>query len=173
MEQWQTTLIGSLGGFAAGLILEPIKFHLAVKFRRTRLRNDIYDHIGRVRYALLRYASATGEGAVSATEPLFHPKAFLCDVSTDLFDSAVENDKADLYSLPESSAFKLLYEKIRLIRAALEEQEESKARALAEAFESDLVRFAEERFLNPARLREGTRVHRRRLAARANSYYRS
>jgi hypothetical protein len=176
MDEWQKTLVGTLSGFLAGVLLEPIRFRTAAVLRRSSLKADLYNQLGRIRFALARYKELANEltGPPRHPDPLHDPLLMLQEVSADFFEYVFTNEKVALYGMPEYEAFKELYQTAAKIR---EEAGDSGApdhdlNSIIDKFNSEIERLMSEGILSPRRLNQATRAHRRRLAARINKYFR-
>jgi len=98
VDEWKKILLSSLGGFATGVIAQPIVFYITVFLQRAALKANLYNQLGRIRYALIRYQSLKSDSTVENKQAgiLNDPNWYLEQVSADFFDDIVQTQRSIL-----------------------------------------------------------------------------
>jgi hypothetical protein len=173
MEEWSKMFFSTLGGFAAGIISQPFNFYVSAVLRRNALKSELYQGLGRVYYAFVRYRSFVDDRDSSQRADVVHdPGLILEGVSSELFDDAIRADRAAVRGMPEYDGFKALYAIAARTREAIN----------SGVFHANFVKHEREFYaamdeltkagiLDSGRLYKEARIYRRRTASRSNKLY--
>jgi|ERR1700722_3428956 len=175
MEEWSKILLSTLGGFAAGIISQPLTFYIGAILRRNALKSELYQDLGRVYYALVRYRTLVDNRTVNQPQDIIRDPGLMLEcISSELFDDVITSEKALIRGMPEYDGFKILYVITARIREAIScgtfystfpEHEQQFYAAADELTKAGI--------LDSGRLYNAARTYRRRMASRTNRLYRT